>query len=256
MSDVQAASTTPGYRLNSLDLVRGIVMVLMAVDHVRVYSGVPAGGPTLGVFFTRWITHFCAPAFAFFAGTGAFLYGRKLGDMGALSRYLAARGFMLIVLEFTVLHIAWTFTFDFSHLLAGVIWMLGVCMILLAGLVRFSARAVGIFGLLVIFGQQVIALLAGATPQSPGGSFGWFGQFLYFGGEVKFSNNALSVSVLYSIIPWVGVMAAGYAFGAIMVREREVRDRLCLGIGVTATALFLVFGCLNIMLHPAAENAP
>src|SRR5262245_22278614 len=86
-------------RLRSLDVVRGLVMVLMAVDHVRVYSGVPAGGPTPGIFFTRWITHFCAPAFVFFAGTAAFLHGRSRGDTRQLAGYLAWRGLLLVVLE-------------------------------------------------------------------------------------------------------------------------------------------------------------
>src|SRR3954468_11641028 len=96
-------------RLPAIDVLRGAVMVLMAIDHVRVYSGLPAGGPTFGLFFTRWVTHFCAPAFAFLAGTGAFLHGRKLGDRGALARYLATRGLMLVILELTVIRFSWTF---------------------------------------------------------------------------------------------------------------------------------------------------
>src|SRR4030081_1076801 len=92
-------------RIASIDLIRGVVMILMAIDHVRVYSGVPAGGPTPGIFFTRWITHFCAPAFVFFAGTAAFLHGSKLGGAGSsvstvpLTRYLLTRGFLLVLLE-------------------------------------------------------------------------------------------------------------------------------------------------------------
>src|SRR6185436_13548411 len=97
-------------RLTSLDLWRGVVMVLMAIDHVRVYSGVPAGGPTAGVFFTRWVTHFCAPGFVFLAGIAAFLYGRKVADRRTLSRYLLTRGLLLVLLELTVVRLAWTFT--------------------------------------------------------------------------------------------------------------------------------------------------
>src|SRR5258705_8325286 len=121
-------------RVASIDLIRGAVMVLMAIDHVRVYPGLPAGGPTPGIFFTRWVTHFCAPAFVFLAGTGAFLHGRKLGDKRALARYLVTRGLILVFLELTVIRFAWTFNLDYSHfVLAGVIWMLGWCMVLLAG---------------------------------------------------------------------------------------------------------------------------
>src|SRR6266699_4494110 len=92
-----AAPIATTARVASIDLIRGAVMVLMAIDHVRVYSGLPAGGPTAGIFFTRWVTHFCAPAFVFLAGTGAFLHGRKLGDPGKLARYLVTRGLMLVV---------------------------------------------------------------------------------------------------------------------------------------------------------------
>src|SRR5580704_215285 len=139
---------SPKSRIQSIDMVRGAVMVLMAIDHVRVYSGLPAGGSTAAIFFTRWVTHFCAPAFAFLAGTSAFLYGRKVGDTRALARYLVTRGFLLVVLELTVIRFAWTFNFDYAHfLLAGVIWMLGWCMVLLAGLVWLPAKAVGIIGL-------------------------------------------------------------------------------------------------------------
>src|ERR1041385_8724071 len=105
-------------RITSLDAVRGIVMILMAIDHVRVYSGVPAGGPTPGIFFTRWITHFVAPGFVFFAGTAAYLHGGR--------KFLVTRGLWLIVLELTVIRLFWTFNFDYAHyMLAGVIWVIG-----------------------------------------------------------------------------------------------------------------------------------
>lgn len=96
-------------RIASIDILRGAVMVVMAIDHVRVFSGVPAGGPTYGIFFTRWITHFCAPAFIFLAGSSVFFYARKHVDA---SRFLLIRGFWLIVLELTILRLAWTFNFD------------------------------------------------------------------------------------------------------------------------------------------------
>src|SRR5687768_7491842 len=114
--------------------MRGVVMVLMAIDHVRVYSGLPAGGPTPGIFFTRWITHFCAPAFVFLAGTSAFLYGRR---HPGLSRFLATRGAWLVLLELTVLRVAWTFNLDFAgYNMAGVIWVIGWSMIIMAALVK------------------------------------------------------------------------------------------------------------------------
>src|SRR5262249_16587948 len=143
-------------RIRSIDVVRGVVMVLMAIDHVRVYSGVPAGGPNPGVFFTRWVTHFCAPAFVFFAGTSAFLYGRSIGDAGKLARFLVTRGLMLVVLELTIIRFSWTFNFNYAKFtLAGVIWMLGWCMVLLAALVRLRARTVGWIGVGIVVLQQL-----------------------------------------------------------------------------------------------------
>lgn len=240
-------------RLRSLDLVRGVVMVLMAIDHVRVYSGVPAGGPTPGVFFTRWITHFCAPAFVFLAGTAAFFYGRKLDDRRALAKYLVLRGAILVVLELTVIRASWTFGFDYTgFVLAGVIWMIGLCMILLAGLIFLPAWAIATFGMLGIFAQDVLRPIARATPDA----LGWFWQFVYLGGEVQLGANALTVTILYSIFPWLSVMAAGYAFGWILVREPAERRRLCLAIGLTATAVFVVAAGLTVLSQPVPDDAP
>ena len=237
-------------RITSLDLVRGVVMVLMAIDHVRVYSGVPAGGPTPGVFFTRWVTHFCAPAFVFLAGTGAFLLGEKLGNKRALARFLVTRGLLLVALELTVLHVAWTFTFDFSNLLAGVIWMLGWCMVLMAALVQLPTLAVGVIGLALIFGQNLLTPVAGVMP----GATHWLWQFLYLGGEVKLGG--VTISILYVLVPWIGVMAAGYGFGALMNRPQDERDRLCLRIGLGATALFAIIAGVFVAMHPAPNGAP
>jgi uncharacterized membrane protein len=127
--------------------VRGVAMILMAIDHVRVYSGVPAGGPTFGVFFTRWITNFVAPTFVFLAGTSAYLYGRRFHRLASLSKFLAVRGVWLIFLELTILRIFWTFNFDFQHyLLAGVIWMIGWSMIALAVAIYLPTTVVGFIG--------------------------------------------------------------------------------------------------------------
>ena len=104
-SPAAAAPVASQSRIASIDLIRGAVMVLMAIDHVRVYSGLPAGGPTAGIFCARWVTHFVAPAFIFLAGTSAFFYGRKHSD---LSRFLFVRGVWLVLLELTVIRVAWT----------------------------------------------------------------------------------------------------------------------------------------------------
>ena len=237
-------------RIQSVDIIRGAVMVLMAIDHVRVYSGIPAGGPDAGVFFTRWITHFCAPAFVFLAGASAFLYGSKLADKGPLVKFLITRGLLLVVLELTVIRLAWTFNFDYRHFtLAGVIWMLGWCMVLLAGLVRLPVKVVGIIGLAIIFLQQMFRFPAQVLPQQAR----WIWEFIYPAGAAE---SVPGISILYVLVPWIGVMAAGYAFGALLLRESiEERRRLCLRIGLSATVLFLIGGGLTVFLNPAPANA-
>jgi uncharacterized membrane protein len=240
-------------RIRSIDVSRGAVMLLMAIDHVRVFSGVPAGGPTPGVFFTRWITNFVAPAFAFLAGTSAFFLGRKLADRRALSRYLLTRGLMLVLLELTILRVSWTFNLDYAHyLLAGVIWMLGWCMVLMAGLVRLPVPVIGAIGVGIIALHNVIdpfrRALIPVLQQSP---WAWVVQLLYFGGPVHLGHDGPTLAVLYSIIPWIGVMAAGYAFGAILTRPAPERDRLCLTIGLSAIALFVVLRGFDLYGDPS-----
>src|SRR5688572_6450979 len=109
-------------RIQSLDMTRGLVMVLMAIDHVRIYAAIPAGGASPALFFTRWITHFCAPGFVFFAGTSAWLHRARLPGIPALSRFLLLRGLWLVFLELTVMRFVWTFNFDvINYNLAGVL---------------------------------------------------------------------------------------------------------------------------------------
>jgi uncharacterized membrane protein len=248
-----ARNGKPAPRIPSIDIVRGAVMVLMAIDHVRVYSGLPAGGPAPGIFFTRWVTHFCAPAFTFLAGTAAFLYGRKLADTAALARYLVTRGLLLVALELTVIRLAWTFNFEYRRFtLAGVIWMLGWCMVLLAGLVRLPAKVVGIIGLAIIAFQQVFRLVPEALPRTARDSVGWIWEFVYPAG----AGDVPGISILYVLVPWIGVMAAGYGFGGIVLRERRERDRLCLTIGWSAIAIFLLAGGFTVFLTPAPAHAP
>jgi uncharacterized membrane protein len=238
----------PG-RVWSIDVIRGVVMVLMAVDHVRVYSGLPAGGPSPGIFFTRWITHFCAPVFVFLAGTSAFLHGQTFGDTSKTARYLVIRGLVLIALELTVLRVAWTFNVRYSeYVLAGVIWMIGWCMVLLAALIRLPLRAIAAFGLIVISAHNLIDFIPPTTVQPWRAA--WLWQFVYFGGFFKTDDGGSVVAVLYSIVPWIGVMAAGYAFGGILIRERAERHRLCLIMGTLTIAVFVVLRGIDLYGDP------
>ena len=206
-------------------------MVLMALDHVRVYAGVPAGGPDPAVFFTRWVTHFCAPAFVFLAGTAAFLYGRKV-PRASLAKFLLTRGLWLVLLELTVLRFAWTFNFDYaSFTFAGVIWVIGWSMVILAALVFLPVPWAGALGVAVIFSHNALAAFLSQST-------------LLYGGWMM-PAGGINLVVLYTIVPWFAVMAAGYAFGAIVHRRR-----LVLGIGIAAIALFVVLRATNLYGDP------
>jgi len=232
---------------------RGAVVELMEIGHVRVYSCQPAGGPTAGIFFTRWVTHFCAPAFVFLAGTGAFLRGQRLHDTRKLARYLVTRGVVLVALELTVIRASWTFNVDYARFtLAGVIWMIGWCMVLMAGLVRFKPKTIGIIGVAVMAGQQLFTFIPDLLPGSMRNVVAPFWEFIYPAG----SDSAGGINILYVIVPWIGVMAAGYAFGAIMRRDAAGRRRLCLRIGLSATALYLVFAVVFLFAGPPSPGGP
>ena len=243
------ADAPPGARVSSIDILRGIAVVLMAIDHVRVYSGVPAGGPDPAVFFTRWITHFVAPIFVFLAGTGAFLYGARGRSTSDISKFLLTRGLLLVLLELTVIRVSWTFNLDYgTYMLAGVIWAIGWSMVALAALVHLPTRAIAGFGLLIIVGHNLVpALLA------PSGS--WWSKLLYFGDGIQFGANGPTLAILYTLIPWVGVMAAGYAFGALYRLDAARRLRLLYRIGSAAVLLFLLLRFTDVYGDPRPWRA-
>ena len=240
-------------RIRSVDILRGIVMVLMAIDHVRVYSGIPAGGQTIPVFFTRWITHFCVPAFVFFAGTSAFLYSQKINNQKSLSCYLLLRGLLLVFLELTLIRFCWTFNLNYrDFMLAGVIWMLGYCMVFMSACVWLSPQVNGIIGLMIIFFQQIFSYIPGIFPQKSQKSFNWFWAFIYPTGQ----EGHTSIAVLYVLVPWIGVMMLGYSFGMITTAEPIKRKKLCLWIGSCSIATFLIADIVVYLLNPGSDKRP
>ncbi|HEV7766739.1 MAG TPA: heparan-alpha-glucosaminide N-acetyltransferase domain-containing protein [Thermoanaerobaculia bacterium] len=232
-------------RFVSIDIVRGAVMVLMAIDHVRVFAGVPAGGSTPELFFTRWVTHFCAPAFVFLAGTSAFLYGRKVAR-AQLAKFLLIRGLGLVLLELTLIRFTWTFNFDYAHYtLAGVIWAIGWSMVILAVLVFLPSRVVAAIGVAIIVGHNMIPNIEDPS---------WLLRVLYAGW--MFEAGSVTIVVLYTLIPWVGVMAAGYAFGEVFQFPPEKRRRICLAIGLAAIVLFIILRTTGIYGDPRPWERP
>src|SRR5258708_10935997 len=248
MFAAMSAPSVSTSRVQSIDLIRGAVMVLMGIGEVGWKSGLPAGGPTPGIFFTRWVTHFVAPAFIFLAGTSAFFYGRKHTD---LSRFLVVRGVWLVLLELTVIRVCWTFNLDFAnYMLAGVIWVIGWCMILMSALVRLRPRTAGIIGIAIIALHNLVMMPLINRTQA----LGELWKILYIGffqGPVA----GTPLIVLYSIIPRIGVMPAGYWLGTGLPTEPARRNRICLRVGLGATALFVVLRGLNIYGDPRPWSA-
>ncbi len=245
-----APATVRSARVRGIDVLRGVVMVLMAIDHVRLYGGVPAGGVTYALFFTRWVTHFCAPVFAFLTGTSAFLSGRTL-SVGTLSGFLLTRGLLLVVLELTVIKFFWDFNLDYGFMLAGGIWMLGWCMVLMAALVRLGPKAAGLTGVAIIFLQPLFRVLPALLPHSVQEAIGPFWAFVY-AVDVE---PAGGVSVLYVLVPWIGVMAAGYGFGAIVTLPDQRANRWPIRIGLAATALFLLIAIPLALFQQTQPNS-
>lgn len=241
-----------GVRIQSVDILRGLVMIIMAIDHVRVYSGIPAGGLTAGVFFTRWITHYCAPSFAFFAGTSAFLYYQKTGDRRELIQFLITRGLLLVILELTVVRYFWTFNFDYqAFAITGVLWMLGWCMVLLAAFVRLRPVTMAGIGVAMVLFQAIFSKVPLLFPESVQATVARYWSFFYpaalagkegvvIGAGSGGLPEALGVSIFYVILPWLGVMMAGYGFGTLLLQEPAKVRRQCLWLGLAITAAFLI----------------
>ena len=234
-------------RISSIDTLRGIIMVIMALDHVRDYFHYDAFhyDPTdltqtsVAIFFTRWITHFCAPVFVFLAGTAAFLAGNKMSGKGELSLWLLKRGFWLIVLEFTIVKFAWMFTLDYQTNLLMVIWALGVSMMVLAAIIHLADFMILALGLVIITGHNLL----------DNASISFIPDSLWNILHVGFSSITISDTVFiaaYPVLPWIGLMALGYYFGRLYKPAIEVEERFRVLI-VLGSGLCLVFIVLRML---------
>ena len=253
-------------RIDSIDLLRGIVMVIMMLDHTRdfIHSGSFLFDPTdlsrttVALFFTRWITHYCAPVFVFLAGTGAYLQFARGKSKPELSRFLVARGIWLIVLELTLVKFGMWFSLDLRMLgFLQVIWVIGVSMIVLGALIYLPVKVVGAFGLLMIAlhnlldGFRVVGW-SGPDAAVPGlGAKLWMLLHQAFEPFPIVGFPSPIVIVVYPLVPWIGVMAAGYAFGALYQMDAQRRRRWLLLIGGTATALFVLLRGINVYGDPS-----
>lgn len=255
-------STLRPPRIESVDLLRGLVMVIMVLDHVRdfAFSGTLHGNsPTdlthasAAVFLTRWITHFCAPAFVFLAGTSACLQRLRGVSRSALARFLLIRGLWLIVLELTVVRFGKDFSF--SQVGLGVLWALGCSMIVLAGLLYLPHWAIAMFGLTLVLGHNLFDRFgrvsathgrgqASAVAATSGGAI-W--SLLHVQGAiVPFGPSGPRIGVGYPLVPWIGIIALGYLFGAVYAWDATRRRTLLVRLGMVITVAFVVFRGINL----------
>jgi uncharacterized membrane protein len=248
-SDVSRAAGR--VRLDSVDLLRGLVMLLMALDHTRDFFA--AGGPNPrdiadpALFLTRWVTHFCAPTFIFLAGVSAFLYGERGRSVGEVSWFLLTRGLWLILIEFTLMRLCWTFSLHADVFVMQVIWVTGASMVVLAGLVHLPRWAIATIGLAMIAGHN---LLDGIDADELGQA-GWLWKLLHEPGLIEIGPHA-RLFVLYVLVPWSGVMAAGYALGPVFRLDLARRRSFLLRTGAAITAGFIVLRASNLYGDPAA----
>jgi uncharacterized membrane protein len=237
-------------RLESVDVVRGAIMIVMALDHTRDFFGVPGISPTdvaragVALFFTRWITNICAPVFFLLTGTGAYLSLRKW-TVGELSRFLVTRGLWLIVLELIVLRcLAYQFNVDYRVTMLLVLWALGWSMISLSALVYLPVWAVTAFGTVMIASHN---LFDGIPPTNAIRAILHGPGFVINGPHVVFAS--------YPLIPWVGVTALGFGLGRIYEWDPERRRTFLLRAGVMLIAMFAALRAINVYGDPSRWKA-
>lgn len=241
-------------RVESIDLLRGLVMVIMALDHVRDYFHINAfffNNPTNletttpELFFTRFITHFCAPTFVFLAGTSAFLYAQRK-TRKELFNFLLSRGLWLIFVEIAIMSLLWWFDPTYGFINLQVIWAIGISMVFLSLLIYLPNKAILAVALLMIFGHN---LLDGITAEGKEfSSILWY--IIHQRAQIRLPNHL--IRFMYPIIPWVGVMAAGYIFGRLYAWEYPSgkRKKWLLFLGLGSIALFLLLRIPNLYGDP------
>lgn len=233
-------------RLASIDMLRGLVIMLMALDHVRdffhadafIFDPLDLDKTSVALYFTRWITHFCAPTFVFLAGASAWLYGARAGSRAALSRFLLTRGLWLIALESSVVAFAWEFSLD--HIRLQVIWAIGASMVALSALVWLPRPAILAVAALLMAGHNLFDAL---TPERTG-RFGTLWILLHAGGDIPLDGGS-EIRVIYPLLPWIGVMAFGYVLGAVFRLDAAYRARLLVPLGATMFCGFLLLRAVH-----------
>lgn len=243
-------------RIQSIDILRGVVMLIMALDHTRDFfhnagafsDPTDMATTTPLLFFTRWITHFCAPNFVFLSGVSAYLAGTRR-TKSELSSFLIKRGLWLVFIELVVLTFAFSLNPFFNFVVLQVLWVIGLSMIILGLLVRAPLKVIAIIGALILFSHDILDYL---TLPKTGLEATLLKVFFVARGSVLPVGQSHFIFDLYAIIPWTGVMLLGYVFGAIYTKGFDPirRKKILLYAGVSTLALFVVLRYFNIYGDP------
>jgi len=239
-------------RIESIDIMRGIVMVVMALDHCRDflthlnYDPTDLSKASSFLFLTRFVTHFCAATFVFLAGTSAYLSISRGKTKNEAAKFLLSRGLWLVFLELTIIRFGWIMDLDYHFIFLQVIWAIGVSMVLLAALVYLPLPAIAAVGFILVFGHDLFDNLSTKT-FSVAGKDVW--DILHVGGMVNFGN--INVLFFYPLIPWIGVMALGYCFGTLFKMDESKRRKLLITFGIGAIALFIAIRSFNFYGDPS-----
>lgn len=251
------AGPAPAPRVQSIDALRGFVMIIMALDHTREFfhAGAFLFQPedltrtTTAIFLTRWITHICAPVFMFTAGLGAYFWWSRGHTKAQLSRFLWTRGLWLVVLELTVLRFAMDFRMSAGLVLLSVLWALGWSMVALGFLIYLPVRVLAVVSIAVI----ALHNLTDKIQAAQFGGFAWIWNILHQLGV--FEVGGVKVLSGYPLVPWIFVMAMGFCFGRIVQLDAAERRRWMTRIGLALTIAFLVLRGLNVYGDPTKWSA-
>lgn len=240
-------------RIHTIDVTRGIVMIIMALDHVRdlMHTTALTQDPTdfrtttAALFMTRWVTHLCAPSFVFLSGTSAYLTFKSQNNLAKTKNFLLTRGLWLMLLEVTVINFAFWFDFQFRTIILQVIFAIGLGFVTLSFLLKIPARIIGIIGVSIIFLHGLILLIP--IPKNPGLAVGW--SFLFRTNVFALTPN-FTLGTLYPFIPWLGIMLAGFAFGPVFEQSAPNRKKILWRSALLSLGLFAVIRFINFYGDP------
>ena len=237
---------SPIPRVISIDILRGVVMVLMTLDHVRFFFSNADFNPldltqsNIPLFLTRWVTHICAPTFIFLAGIGAYLSLKRGKSKPKLCRFLLIRGLWLVFLDLTVVTFSWSFNLRGNFFVAGVLWAIGWSMVFLAAVIYLPTRTIAAIGILMIVGHNFFDHVQAEQL----GNIGWVWAILHERKMLELTSG-FRLFILYPLIPWIGVMAVGYTFGTLLEIEKNRRLQLLRKISLSMIVTFIIIRVIN-----------